>query len=188
MKLKPYVSFALRAIVTPSEETARGDFQLGDGKQNIIIPDDADQMLAITFVLDPAAEVDKPSGLYIEPATGQAEIHAGHVPAGWTATELTPGQRVRDLAPPLPHLMPMETPWTSPRCMQSPFTALVRLSFHPAPTAVQTGRASLPAPSPCSDFLATIPNGVAVAADEQIQIVNGDTVANTVTLVVLGKR
>lgn len=191
MKIKPHVSLTLAAQITPQEDTAQGAFNLGTALQNITIPEDADQMLAITFELDEAgSEADKPSALYIEPATGQAEEDLSNLPAGWSATEFNAWAVLEKFGTTVPAIDTdgADMDLTAVYALAINATAPVEISAAANSGAAWTDLLGTGAAVTMRDLLTTTPAGAAVAADEQIRIENKHAGSNTVTLVVLGKR
>lgn len=191
MNISPHVSLILSAQVTPQEETARGQFTLGTALQNIAIPEEANQMLAVTFTLAaPGSEVDAPSAFYLEPATGQAEIDANHVPAGWTSDEFNtwavlekfgatlPARDVDGIALDLNTIYAIAINATAPVEISSASNSGVPWSNFLTTDSVLNVR----------DFLSTTPDGLPLVADEQLRIQNNSGEPNTITVVMLGKQ
>lgn len=180
----------LMAMVTPNDVTARGNFTMGDAIQNITMPEDADQIAALSFTLDPAADpADGPADLYLEPATGQVEIAAG-VPAGWTATEFDIWANAAGLGTTIPvrdadgDLLDLTTLYAILIKADGPLEISAEGATHPA---WGTGPVSAPGALSGQHLLLTEPTGWVVAADQQILITNQSAVANNITIILLGK-
>lgn len=191
MNITPRISMTLAAKVLPGETSAKGTFTQGTALANILIPDDADQLMVLEIVLDPAAAaVGNPADLYLEPATGQAEI-AAIVPAGWTATEFDIWANDIGLGTSVPvrdadsKLMGLGACYALAVNATGPVKLEAVGSTHPAWTSGPLGAGSA---LNGRDLLLVAPAGWAVAPDEQIKITNESDQVNTITIVVLGKQ